>query len=627
MASWGMHGIGRPDLGQLEVLARLFESSPDMMCIAGVDGYFKRVNPAFRRLGYSSEELLSKPFLELVHPDDVDATLREIEKLRSGAMTMRFENRYRCKDATYCWLSWTAAPDGSGLLYAVARDVSLEKAGAEALRHAEERAREASRFLDAIIENLPNMIFVKEARTLSFERMNRAGEALLGLSRSSMLGRTDYDFFPEAEASFFQQKDRETLRGKDLVDIPEEPIQTPLGVRWLHTKKVPILDDDGAPTHLLGISEDITELKRATEASSRLAAIVESTEDAVISRSLDSDIQSWNAGAERVFGYSEAEVLGRPCRFLLPEDRVGEEREVLLRVVRGERVASFETVRRHKSGRLIDVSVTVSPVRDRAGTVVAVSSIARDITELKRMQREVLRAKEGTEVLNRELESFSYSVAHDLRAPLAAIDGFALAIGETPGLDSSAREHLARLTEASRLMSERIDALLRLSRVTQSELHVESVDLAQLARGVFENLRRLHPSRRVELVAPSALPVRGDPRLVIVLIENLIENAWKFTRPKDPARIELGSIQGESEEIYFVRDDGVGFDSGLAARLFQTFQRLHSTSEFAGHGVGLATVQRIVRRHRGRVWAESAGSGATFYFTLPVRDSAAPPPI
>ena len=221
--------------------------------------------------------------------------------------------------------------------------------------------------------------------------------------------------------------------------------------------------------------------------------------------------------------------------------------------------------------------------------------------------------------VNKELESFSYSVSHDLRAPLRGIDGFSQALLEdyADKLDEQGQNYLRRVRAAAQRMGELIDDLLTLSRVTRGELIQEVVDLSALAQSVANELRQAEPKRQVEFVIAEGLVVEGDRRLLRVMLENLLGNAWKFTSRHSSARIELGVTQSEGDLAFFVRDDGCGFDMAYAGKLFGAFQRLHSASEFPGTGIGLATVQRIVHRHGGKVWAEGrVGEGATFYFTL-----------
>jgi PAS domain S-box-containing protein len=470
-----------------------------------------------------------------------------------------------------------------------------------------------------VIENVPHMVFVKGAERLEFVRFNRAGEELLGMSRDELIGKNDYDFFPAQEAEFFQAKDRETLASSTVVDIAEEPLQTRSGVRLLHTKKVPILDEDGKPRYLLGISEDITDRKAADEARARLAAIVESSEDAIVGRTLDGVITSWNRGAERIYGYSADEMVGQPAGALFPSDRANEDEYITCRVIAGERVANYETVRQRKGGQEIDVSVTVSPVRSAGGEIIGASQLSRDISELKRMQEELLHAKGSLEAANRELEAFSYSVAHDLRSPLRSIDGFSQALLEdcADQLDEDGRKYLRFVRESAQLMAQLIDDILTLSRVTRSEFQREEVDMTALAGAAVARLERRESGRRVEVAIQEGLTAVGDPALLTVVFDNLIGNAWKFTGKRDRARVEFGAEPRAGEQVFFVRDNGAGFDMAYVGKLFGVFQRLHAAHEFEGTGVGLATVQRIIHRHGGRVWAEGeVGAGATFYFTL-----------
>jgi DNA-binding response OmpR family regulator len=221
---------------------------------------------------------------------------------------------------------------------------------------------------------------------------------------------------------------------------------------------------------------------------------------------------------------------------------------------------------------------------------------------------------------NKELEAFNYSVSHDLRAPLRTIDGFSHALLEDFGatLDPRAHEYLKRVRDATKRMSELIDDLLQLSRIGRSELRREAMDLAALARAVAEELARRHPEQRVAFSAPAELPVSADRRLLQVVLENLLGNAWKFSSKTSEARVQCGVEAGSRGSTYFVRDNGAGFDMAYAERLFNPFQRLHTEQEFSGTGIGLATVQRVIDRHGARVWAHGeVGKGATVYFTLP----------
>jgi PAS domain S-box-containing protein len=270
------------------------------------------------------------------------------------------------------------------------------------------------------------------------------------------------------------------------------------------------------------------------------------------------------------------------------------------------------------------------PIRNSLGEVYRLTGIAADITEHRRAEEEVQKLNEELEqrvlqrtmqleVANKELESFSYSVSHDLRAPLRSIDGFskALLLGNADQLDDQGKHYLARVRAASQRMEQLIDDLLNLSRVSRGEMRRERVDLGRLARTVADDLKRLSPERGVNFLIDSDLTTEGDTQLLRIMLENLLHNAWKFTSKRQQAIIEFGATQIGDHRTFFVRDNGAGFDMAYADKLFAPFQRLHSQNEFDGTGIGLATVQRIIHRHGGDAWAEGAvDKGVTFYFRV-----------
>ena len=388
-----------------------------------------------------------------------------------------------------------------------------------------------------------------------------------------------------------------------------------------------------APGGLLIQSVDVTGLKLAEEASrdseARLRALFESSVVGILFGDIHGNISEANEELLRIVGYSREDLAAGRLRWLditppefLPLDQAG-----IAEAAEHGACAPYEKQYIRQDGSRIWVLVGYVLVGERRESSVA---FVLDISDRKRAEAELRRHRDHLEELvaertaalsaaNRELEAFSYSVSHDLRAPLRSIDGFAQALAEDAAdrLDETTRRHLERVRANAQKMGDLIDALLKLSRVSRAELRRERVDLAELAAEVAEELREAAPERDVELVIARPLEARADPRLLRVVLVNLLGNAWKFTAGHRTAHVEVGSVAVEGATAYFVKDDGFGFDMAYVDKLFGAFQRLHSSREFEGAGIGLATVQRIVHRHGGRTWAEGAvDRGATFFFTL-----------
>lgn len=352
----------------------------------------------------------------------------------------------------------------------------------------------------------------------------------------------------------------------------------------------------------------------------RLRLLVSGVRDyAIFMLDPEGRVASWNRGAERIEGYRAEEIIGKHFSVFHVADDVERGKPVHeLTVAANEGRYEDEGWRVRKDGSRFWASVVVTAMRDEEGRLHGFGEVTRDMTANKKLEEEMDIRNAQLEAANQELEAFSYSVSHDLRAPLRGIDGFSQALLEDYGgkMDETARGHLSRVRAGAQRMAQLIDDLLNLSRVTRAPISRETVDLSAIVRTIAEELRSISPRREVEVVVETGIEADADPQLLRIALENLVGNAWKFTSKRDHARIEFGCNR-DGITVYFVRDNGAGFDAAYSNRLFGAFQRLHRMEEFPGTGVGLASVKRIIRRHGGRVWAEATvNEGATFYFTL-----------
>jgi PAS domain S-box-containing protein len=395
----------------------------------------------------------------------------------------------------------------------------------------------------------------------------------------------------------------------------------------------PIVDQSSAPVD----GTDALPVQRRRDSRvgpEQLLALIDNTSAVIYMRDLDGRYMLINEEYERLFNLRREEVIGLTDHDIFPMAVADDFRANDLIAASSGGPVQFEETAPAEDG--IHTYLTVKfPLHDSGGKPYAVCGISTDITARKRAEEEIRtfnvelerRVRERTaelEASTKELDAFAYSVSHDLRAPLRSLHGFSQLLLEdySDKLDEAGVAHLQRLQANSTLMAQLLDDLLRLSRTTRVELRRQSIDLTSMAESLVAEMATAEPERTVEVtVEPDLLGV-GDPHLVRLALQNLLANAWKFTSQQAPARISVGVLKHGADPVFFVQDNGAGFDPQFQSKLFEPFQRLHSAADFEGSGIGLAIVQRVVLRHGGSIWAESMpGEGATFFFTLTTVDS------
>jgi len=401
---------------------------------------------------------------------------------------------------------------------------------------------------------------------------------------------------------------------------------------WLYSQAVGEKDCQNRITGYIGAITDISNQKQAEEALHLIARQWHATFDSINNGIMLVDskfrILQCNKAIYDLIKKTPDEVVGHRCWEIMHQATKPISECPFMRTFKSHKRESSEL---QWGDRWIQI--ILDPRFDEEGHLLQGIHIITDITERKRAEGELNKyrchleqlVKERTAELtaiNKELEAFSYSISHDLRAPLRAINGFSHILGEeySDQIDERGKDYLHRIERASHHMSDLIDDLLKLSRLTRSEVHFEQVNLSKMVQNIADDLKRTQPERQVEFIVPEAITAFGDKHLLEIVLTNLLDNAWKFTSQHPTARIEFGTMQKDDKTVYYLRDDGAGFDESYTEKLFAPFQRLHSPSEFEGTGIGLATVRRIINRHGGSIWAESkVEQGATFYFTLSVQ--------
>ena len=494
----------------------------------------------------------------------------------------------------------------------------------------EQQVRERERSFLSAMDSIGDGVLTMDSRGL-IRFMNRAAEGLTGSTQDAALGRHASEVIRIVSGHDGDGQDCGIEQFRELLDVHHHGhsdceyrvLSAKGGYHWITFKAMTIPGANNSSVRIL-VMRDNTRRKMSEQALRRQADLLNQSHEPILTWDLDGTIRFWNDGAQRLYGFSPKEALGTAVGQLLP----GVNPEMDSRCKSGleqDGRWSGELTRRTKDGRVIVVEAMLVIVSDAEGRKTVLET-DRDITERKNTEREVLRLNQELQSrvsdltrLNRELESFNYSISHDLRAPLRHINGFAKLLLESPAiaLSQDAREHLDTIRAAAQKMGLMVDALLELSRTSRKELVRQATNLKAVVNDVLFEVKADAGARHIDWRVGQLPEMECDPMLVRQVFANLIGNAVKFTRGREPAVIEIGQQTSQGETVLFVKDNGIGFDMKYADRLFGVFQRLHGVEEFEGTGIGLATVQRMVNKHGGRIWAEAEpDKGATFFFTL-----------
>jgi len=615
-------------------LRALLDAAPDGVVIVDGDGRIVLVNAQSESLfGYERDQLLGQPVTLLMPERFRKAHDEGLKRVVTGGeqrvIGRTIELVGRRKDGAEFPLELSlarVAVDQGYQFAAILRDVTERKADEQRLLGREAR-------LSAVLDAAPDAIVIADGDG-RIVLVNAQTESLFGYARAQLIDQPIEILVPErlqgrhvGHRRDFLAAPRVRSMGEGLelsgrrADGSEFPVAISLS---------PVETTEGAL--VIAAIRDATHAKQAEKAlrdrETRFRALLEAAPDAIIIANRLGRIELVNAQTERIFGYPRDQLIGQPIEILVParyrQRHVGHREGYVAEPRVRSMGQGLELYGKRANGSEFPVAISLSPVETAQGAL-TIAAI-RDVTERRLIEREVealnerlIRDNAELAAVNRELEAFSYSVSHDLRAPLRAIDGFSQALLEDCGGDLGEVGHgyLSRVRRAAQRMGVLIDDLIKLSRVTRADMHLQDVDLSALAQRIAQDLRANEPDRMADFEIQGGLAAHGDARLLQIVLENLMGNAWKFTAGRSPTRIEFGCCRHDDQTAYFIRDNGAGFDMGHADQLFRAFQRLHDAEQFPGTGIGLATVQRIVHKHGGRAWATAeVGKGATFYFTL-----------
>jgi PAS domain S-box-containing protein len=441
------------------------------------------------------------------------------------------------------------------------------------------------------------------------------------------ISKKDFDGCFESYMKFAHPEDRDLVyeavkkarEDKKPFSFYHRIIDSEGEIRHHYSRGEVFTNDKGIAVKMMGTEQDVTEMREAEIKLSRMAAIVESNSDAIISKTLDGIIQSWNPQAEKIFGYTKEEVIGKHISILFPENRLAEEDKIVNSIKNGKPLINYETERKRKDGSLFPVAITVSPILDDQGKILGISKIARDITERKKAEEQLKKYTRELEYRSQEAHEFSYIASHDLQEPLRTITNYIglLAKDYHGKLDKNADIYLNFIKNAAERMKDLISDLLEYNKIEKDQM-VLDVDLNEIVKNILDDMS-LQITETNATVNIEKLPIiKGFPTRLSSLFQNLINNAIKFRKPGVDPVVNIKGREKGKDWLFEISDNGIGIEKVYYSKIFKLFQRLHTRKEYQGTGIGLAHCKKIVELRGGKLWVESEpGVGSTFYFTLP----------
>jgi PAS domain S-box-containing protein len=571
------------------------------------NGYFA----SMMRIGL--HKLIGASIFDFISPED-QKTIAAILGLDRGRLEVALKAADGARIPTY--ISTIKLPVDTITICAIITDLTQQEQNKQLIKAQKELSESEERFR-TLNETSPIGVGVSSTDGVLLYANSSYG-LILGYDQSELIGRKAADLYWDPDDRLSWMNDMKASGAvRDVETRLKRKDGTPV---WVSINASPILY--GGKQAVMGTIQDITERKKADDAlkesEQRANALIKYAPTGIYEIDFNgAHFLSINDAVSSLTGYTREELFALGPSALLDEESRKLFADRIKHKLGGEQIdETVEYKVKKKDGSLMFVTLNISFSKERPGTALV---IGHDVTERRKSEEELKRKSAELEASNKELEAFSYSVSHDLGAPLRSMHGFSGAMLEDYSnvLDEKGKQYLKYIQESSELMDRLIADLLRLSRIARSEMEYDSVSLTELATDIMLKLKSSEPGRKTEInIAPGMLAL-GDRDLINLALENLLGNAWKFTGKNGLTRVEMGITESRGKQAFFIRDNGAGFDMNYADRLFLPFQRLHRVTDFPGNGIGLATVQRVIRRHGGEVWAEGkVDEGATFYFTL-----------